>query len=245
MTTVAIIPARYESTRFPGKPLALIKGRPMIRHVYEGVSGAVSLNAVIVATDDIRIRHVVEGFGGKVVMTSGEHSSGTDRIAEATEGLDADIIVNVQGDEPMVRAEMIDQCVGLMDDKRADMATLKILISNKNEIHNTNVVKVVTDAEGFALYFSRLPIPFCRDAPEGQYHGRYYKHIGLYVYRREVLMALRHRPRCMTEMTESLEQLRALHHGYRIKVIETTVQTHAVDTPEDIGKVEQWLNTDL
>ncbi len=241
MTTVAIIPARYESSRFPGKPLALIHGRPMIEHVYDGVSRAVSLDAVIVATDDERIRQAVEGFGGKAVMTAKEHSSGTDRIAEVAQGLDADIIVNVQGDEPMVRAEMIDQCVGLMDDGRAGMATLKMLISNKNEINDTNIVKVVTDAEGFALYFSRLPIPFCRDAVDDQ---QYYKHIGIYVYRRDVLLALRQHPRCMTEATESLEQLRALHYGYRIKVIETTLQTHAVDTPEDIEKVEQqWLNT--
>ncbi|KJU83499.1 3-deoxy-D-manno-octulosonate cytidylyltransferase [Candidatus Magnetobacterium bavaricum] len=227
MTTVAIIPARYESSRFPGKPLALINGKPMVRHVYEGVSGAVSLNGVIVATDDARIRDVVEGFGGKVVMTSGEHSSGTDRIAEVAQGFGADIIVNVQGDEPMVRAEMIDQCVGLMDDERADMATLKILITNKNEIHDTNVVKVVTDAEGFALYFSRLPIPFCRDAVD----VRYYKHIGIYVYRREVLLALRQRPQCMIETAESQTKMvgtSALE--YLLSALKMSVFTSAVAT---------------
>ncbi|MBF0538665.1 MAG: 3-deoxy-manno-octulosonate cytidylyltransferase [Nitrospirae bacterium] len=236
---VAIIPARYGSSRFPGKPLALIHGRPMIQHVYEAASRAVSLNGVIVATDDVRIREVVEGFGGEAMMTARTHSSGTDRIAEVAQGLDADIVVNIQGDEPMLRAEMIDQCVALLADKRASMATLKKLITNKDEIPDTNVVKVVTDAEGFALYFSRAPIPFCRDTVE----SLYYKHIGIYIYRREALLALREMPQCMAEMAESLEQLRALHYGYRIKVLETTVQTHAVDTPEDIRKVEQWLNT--
>ncbi|MBF0592241.1 MAG: 3-deoxy-manno-octulosonate cytidylyltransferase [Nitrospirae bacterium] len=236
---VAIIPARYGSSRFPGKPLALIHGRPMIQHVYEAASRAVSLNGVIVATDDVRIREVVEGFGGEAMMTARTHSSGTDRIAEVAQGLDADIVVNIQGDEPMLRAEMIDQCVALLADERASMATLKKLITNKDEIPDTNVVKVVTDAEGFALYFSRAPIPFCRDTVE----SLYYKHIGIYIYRREALLALREMPQCMAEMAESLEQLRALHYGYRIKVLETTVQTHAVDTPEDIRKVEQWLNT--
>ncbi|MBF0343079.1 MAG: 3-deoxy-manno-octulosonate cytidylyltransferase [Nitrospirae bacterium] len=239
MTSIAIIPARYDSSRFPGKPLALIQGKPMIQHVYEAASKAVSLSAVIVATDDQRIREVVEGFGAVAVMTATTHLSGSDRIAEVAQGLNADIIVNIQGDEPMLKAEMVDDCISLLSDERAAMSTLKKLITNQEEILDTNVVKVVTDAEGFALYFSRMSIPFCRDTLD----IKYFKHIGIYGYRREVLLSLRQRPECLAEKAEKLEQLRALHYGYRIKVLETTVHTHAVDTPEDIGKVEQWLNT--
>lgn len=231
---VAIVPARYESTRLPGKPLALIDGKPMIRHVYERARAVALVERVLVATDDARIADAVRGFGGDVVMTSAAHQSGTDRIAEVAATLDAEIVVNVQGDLPFLDADMLGATITLM---RADsvlpMATVKTPIRDAAEMANPNVVKVVTDRDGYALYFSRSPLPYWR-RPGGGILG--YKHIGLYAYRREFLLTFARLAPTPLERAESLEQLRALEWGFRIKVAETTTAGVEVDTPEDLER---------
>ncbi|RMG05527.1 MAG: 3-deoxy-manno-octulosonate cytidylyltransferase [Nitrospirae bacterium] len=245
MNACVVIPARYGSTRFPGKPLAMLRGKPVIQHVFEGSSRAGLVRDVIVATDSREIFECVEGFGGKAVLTSPDHLSGTDRIAEAVKDADYDIIVNVQGDEPLIRGEMIDQVVMLLDDDRADMGTLAVKSSDPSEFTNPNVVKVVTDKEGFALYFSRAGIPYHRDGGEGASDGfnNFLKHVGIYSYRQDVLMHLTRLEPAPPERTEKLEQLRALYNGYRIKVGITERETIGVDTPEDLKRVEKWLNS--
>ncbi|MBF0319173.1 MAG: 3-deoxy-manno-octulosonate cytidylyltransferase [Nitrospirae bacterium] len=254
MKAAVIIPSRYASTRFDGKPLAPINGRPMIRHVYENAKKASLADMVIVATDDDRIYSAVIGFGGNAVMTGAQHRSGTDRISEAAAALNYDIIVNVQGDEPLIRPEMIDTVIELLGDSRADVATLKKQITTPDEAFDPNVVKVVADREGFAMYFSRAPIPYYRDLAiitkdgfafktwkEGQMH--YYKHIGIYGYRKDILMRMAALKESHLEMAESLEQLRAMDNGIKIKVGLTHHETIGVDCPVDIEKVEKWLNT--
>lgn len=231
---VAIIPARYESTRFPGKSLALIDGKPMVQHVYERTRGAVGVEHVLVATDDARIADVVRDFGGTVRMTARHHLSGTDRIAEVAADLDVDIVVNVQGDLPFLAPHMVDAAVGPMRDDRAlPMATLKVAIRDAAEIANPNVVKVVTDREGYALYFSRSPLPFWRE-PAGDVLG--YRHIGLYAYRRDFLLTFAQLAPTPLEEAERLEQLRALEWGFRIKVVETEDAGVEVDTPQDLER---------
>lgn len=267
MTAIVIIPARYESTRFPGKPLAPLNGKPLIRHVYENSKKSKLAEDVIVATDSENIFNAVLEFGGKAVMTSKEHASGTDRIAEAAGALDYDIIVNVQGDEPLIKAEMIDDVIRLLDDKRAAMGTLVKKIENPEEIFDPNVVKAVFDKDGFAMYFSRAPIPFDRDKFKMQdagykiqdkdnrascimYHASdiqtsellMYKHLGIYSYRRDVLLNLAKMEPVGLEKTEKLEQLRALVNGFRIKVKETFFETIGVDTPQDLERVKKWLS---
>jgi 3-deoxy-manno-octulosonate cytidylyltransferase (CMP-KDO synthetase) len=260
MSSIVLIPARYASTRFPGKPLTLLKGRPVIQHVYENARRSRLSSDVIVATDSETIFETVLSFGGKAVMTSGEHVSGTDRIAEASASMDHDIIVNVQGDEPLIRGEMIDEVISLLDDKTASIGTLAKKITVWREVFDPNVVKVVFDAAGFALYFSRAPIPYHRDL-FGTEAGRYgraegihadrgpefliYKHIGIYSYRKDVLAALSSMPPTTLETIERLEQLRALGNNFSIKVRETFLETMGVDTPEDLERIEKCLNSSL
>lgn len=242
MSIIAFIPSRYGSSRFPGKPLALIKGKPMIQRVYECASACPDISSVYVTTDDERIFKCVEEFGGKAVMTGLNHQSGTDRIAEAVQklGLSSnDIIVNIQGDQPVFEPENISRMVApLMEDSSIPMSTLKYRIKTEEEIENSNNVKVVTDNRGFALYFSRSPIPYYRDSsPDDEY----FKHLGLYAYRKDFILEFTNLPTGRLESAEKLEQLRALEHGYKIMVAEAVSDSPEVDTPEDIKKVEALL----
>jgi 3-deoxy-manno-octulosonate cytidylyltransferase (CMP-KDO synthetase) len=244
MPVAVIIPARYDSTRFPGKPLCPLKGKPLIQHVYENSKRSRLAQDVIVATDSETIFERVLAFGGSAVMTDKNHPSGTDRIAEVAASLDYDIIVNVQGDEPLIRPEMIDDVITALDDTRASIGTLMKKIEDPVEISDNNVVKVVFDKEKFALYFSRAAIPF--RAPHSEIRTpEYYKHIGIYSYRRDVLLSLAGMEQTELEKIEKLEQLRALENGLKIKVIETFLETFGVDTPEDLERVEKCLNTSL
>lgn len=236
MSATVIIPARYQSSRFPGKPLALIHGKPMIQHVYERVSRARGLKGVYVATDDERIASKVEHFGGKVIMTSEQAKCGTDRIAEAAEQLGLsgeDIIVNIQGDQPLVHAESIEDVISpfVQDYKHEfEMSTLVFKIIQQQEITNPQDVKTVFDTKMFALYFSRASIPFGRDS----HHDAYYKHLGIYAYTRKFLETFRNLPSGRLEETEKLEQLRALEFGYKIKVVISQHDSPEVDLPGDI-----------
>ncbi|MBI5233929.1 MAG: 3-deoxy-manno-octulosonate cytidylyltransferase [Deltaproteobacteria bacterium] len=240
MTVVAFIPARLASTRLACKPLVDISGKPMIQRVYERAIRARSVSAVIVATDDERIVDVVQGFGGNVVMTSKAHVSGTDRVAEAAGKASAEIIVNLQGDEPMIEPEMIDAAVEpMLGDASIAICTLKTSISTRAEFLNPNVVKVVTDRSGFALYFSRSPIP-CHASNNGG--ALAYKHIGLYVYRKDFLLKFTALKPAPLEMIERLEQLRAIENGFRIKVVETDKNPLSVDTPEDLEAVRRMFS---
>ena len=241
MKIFAFIPARYQSTRFPGKPLALIAGKPMIQHVYERSVLCPELSEVYVATDDERISECVRGFGGKVVMTKKDHQSGTDRISEAalkTGVGKQDIIVNIQGDQPLFDPSVITLLIKpLVEDGSIPMSTLKWKMIDDNHGRNPNHVKVVTDNQGFALYFSRCPIPYFRDNEP----GRHYKHLGFYGYRMEFLTRFTGLSQGKLECAEKLEQLRALEHGFRIKVVETPFNSVEVDVPEDIETVEKIL----
>ena len=237
MKAVAFIPARFGSTRLDGKPLADICGKPMIQWVYERASSAGLLDAVTVATDDERVIRAVSLFGGKAVMTSTHHRSGTDRIAQAARATDADIIVNIQGDEPLIEPGMIDDAVRpLMDDATIVMCTLKTRIKDEHEYRDPNAVKVVTDKDGFAIYFSRSPIPYPRAGFE-DIKDRVFKHIGLYVYRKDFLLAYPALKPTPLEEAEALEQLRAIENGFKIKVVETEYSPQSVDTPEDLERV--------
>jgi len=207
----------------------------MVEHVYRRAKDARSIASVIVATDDERILRAVEAFGGDARMTSPGHQSGTDRLAEIAEGLDCDLIVNVQGDEPLIEPAMIDEAVApFSSDSSLEMSTLRRRIDDPTELRNPNVTKVVVDADGFALYFSRSPIPYARD---GAPAAPAWRHVGLYVYRRDCLLRLARLPQTAMERSEALEQLRALEHGIRIKVIETRHDSVGVDTPEDLERV--------
>ncbi len=234
--TVVVIPARYASSRFPGKPLADLGGTPIIEHVYRRASESRAVGAVIVATDDERIARVVERFGGRAVMTRVDHASGTDRLAEVAEQLSCELIVNVQGDEPLIDPQMIDEAVQpFQQDATLMMSTLRTRIGDPSDLANPNVVKVVVDRDGFALYFSRSPIPFNRQGGPAVA----WKHVGLYVYRREFLLAFARLEPTALERTESLEQLRALEHGFRIKAVETEYDSISVDTPEDLERIRR------
>ena len=236
---VAIIPARYQSSRLPGKALADIGGKPMIEHVYRRTAAATSITSVIVATDDERILEAVRGFGGVACMTSPDHRSGTDRLAEVAAELTCDIVVNVQGDEPLIEPVMIDEAIEpLLEDPMVVMSTLRRRIEDPADIQNPNVTKVVVDREGYALYFSRAPIPYVRDAA---YTARAWRHVGLYVYRRDCLLQLAGLPASELERAESLEQLRALEHGIRILAVETERDSIGVDTPEDLERVRRLI----
>ncbi|NQT95462.1 MAG: 3-deoxy-manno-octulosonate cytidylyltransferase [Candidatus Omnitrophica bacterium] len=244
MTSVGIIPARYHATRFEGKVLAIISGKPMIQHVWERAKKAHTLDDLIVAADDERIIKVVEEFGGKAIFTSKSHPSGTDRLREIANPLDVDIVVNIQGDEPLLHHSMIDHLVSaLIEDKELVMATLMRKLDNPRDIEDPNIVKVVVDKNNIALYFSRSRIPFIRDEDIAHSSRRlpYYKHIGLYAYTKDFLFTFANLPPSSLEKYEKLEQLRALENGYKIKVIETKYDTIGVDTPQDLEIVKERL----
>ena len=245
MNFTAIIPARYASTRFPGKPLALLGNKPVIQHVYEQASSV--LSEVWVATDDDRIREAVEKFGGRIVMTRADHKSGTDRIEEAAEktGTQADVIINIQGDEPFVQPSQIKTLMQLFDNADTQIGTLGKHFENIEAVNNPNSPKIVTDKQGFALYFSRSVIPYIRGAQDNEWlsHFPFLKHLGLYAYRREVLHKITQLPQSSLEIAESLEQLRWLENGYRIRVGLTDVETVGIDTPEDLQRAEEFLKS--
>ena len=245
MNFTAIIPARYASTRFPGKPLALLGNKPVIQHVYEQATSV--LNEVWVATDDGRIRDAVEKFGGRVVMTRADHKSGTDRIEEAAEktGTQADVVINIQGDEPFVQPSQIKTLMQLFDNADTQIGTLGKHFENIEAVNNPNSPKIVTDKQGFALYFSRSVIPYIRGAQDNEWlsHFPFLKHLGLYAYRREVLHEITQLPQSSLEIAESLEQLRWLENGYRIRVGLTDVETVGIDTPEDLQRAEEFLKS--
>lgn len=242
MAAAVIIPARYESTRFPGKPLVPLMGKPLIQHVYENSTGSRLASTVLVATDSDEIYRCVLGFGGRAVMTSSAHASGTDRCAEAARTVDCDIIVNVQGDEPLVRPEMIDSVIGLLEgDETAHIGTLLRSSDDPGEFNDPNVVKAVVDGQGFAVYFSRAPVPYRMDGGSSGGSRLFLKHVGIYGYRRETLFALSGMEPTGLEKMEGLEQLRALENGMRIKTAETEFETIGVDTPEDLERVLRTL----
>ncbi len=235
MNAIGIIPARYGATRFEGKVLADLMGKPVIQHVYEMAKHSKTLDDIIIATDDERIVKVVKGFGGKVVLTSVDQPTGTDRLTEVVNPIDVKVIINIQGDEPLVHYTMIDELVRTMlDDDSLSMATVIKKIDDKNETMDPNVVKVVIDKEGYALYFSRSPIPFERSSEA----KALYKHLGLYAYTKDFLFTFTNLPKSNLENAESLEQLRALENGYKIKTIETKFETVGIDTPEDLEKAK-------
>ena len=235
MKVLCVIPARYASTRLPGKPLSMIAGKPMIQHVYERACQAQLPDEVVVATDNELVEKAVLDFGGKAVMTSPDHPSGTDRLAEvALMYPDVDVIVNVQGDEPMIPPEVIDRLAEAFNsDADLNMATMKVVM-DEEDYENPAAVKVVTDQQGYALYFSRSLMPYPRNKPEG---FKVFKHVGIYAYRRNFLLKYAALAPTLLEKAESLEQLRALENGYKIKVLESDFQGIGVDTPEDLAAV--------
>jgi len=246
MKFLALIPSRYASTRFPGKPLALLDGKPIVQWVYERVSSVI--DNVYVATDDERIRAAVEAFGGRAVMTGSHHKSGTDRCNEAADlvGGSYDVVINVQGDEPFIAPSQLESIKSCFDDAGTQIATLVQPFTpdmGPEALENPGSPKVVVDGNGFAMYFSRSVIPFLRGIPREEWLSRhtYYKHIGLYAYRRPVLRAITQLPQSPLEMAESLEQLRWLEAGYKIKVAQTTLGTVGIDTPDDLRKAEELL----
>ena len=251
MRFIAIIPARYASTRFPGKPLAELGGKPVIQRVYEQAVSV--LGEAYVATDDERIFNKVEEFGGRAVMTRTDHKSGTDRIEEAVEKIsryensgaryEDSVIINVQGDEPFIQRSQIETLCQLFDDPQTQIGTLGKRFDSIEAAENPNSPKIVTDVNGFALYFSRSVIPFIRGKEKSEWMQQYpfLKHLGIYAYRREVLAEITKLPQSPLEIAESLEQLRWLQNGYRIRVGETTVETVGIDTPEDLQRAEAFL----
>ena len=243
MKFIGIIPARYASTRFPGKPLAVLGGKTVIQRVYEQVVGV--LGEAYVATDDERIFKAVEQFGGRAVMTRSDHKSGTDRIEEAAERLQtaADVIINVQGDEPFIQRSQLETVKALFDDPQVQIGTLGKPFESIEAVENPNSPKIVCDVRGYALYFSRSIIPYVRGKERSEWLRSFpfLKHIGLYAYRREVLRQITLLPQSPLELAESLEQLRWLQNGYRIKVGLTDVETVGIDTPEDLQRAEAFL----
>ncbi len=236
---VAVIPARYQSSRFPGKPLAKIAGKTMIERVYKQVSEVPEIEEILVATDDIRIIDAVTAFGGKAVMT-GECSCGTERVYEAVKDTAYDIVINVQGDEPLIQKGMIQDLIITFEDEKVYMATLKRKITLQEDIDNPNVVKVIADKNDNAIYFSRHPIPYNRDGIE----ATYYKHIGLYGYAKDFLSEYVKMPKSSLEKCENLEQLRVLENGFNIRVKETQYESIGVDLPEHIAQVERVLENE-
>lgn len=243
MKFIAIIPARYASTRFPGKPLAMLGGKPVIQRVYEQAIKVVP--EAYVATDDDRIFQVVKDFGGRAIMTRNDHKSGTDRIEEACQKIntDADVIINVQGDEPFIQPSQIETLCQLFDDASTQIGTLGKPFETMEAVENANSPKIVCDRRGFALYFSRSVIPHVRGKEQQEWlqHYPYLKHLGLYAYRREVLHEITQLPQSPLELAESLEQLRWLENGYRIRVGITHVETVGIDTPDDLQRAEEFL----
>jgi 3-deoxy-manno-octulosonate cytidylyltransferase (CMP-KDO synthetase) len=245
MKIAGVIPSRWGSTRFPGKSLALIAGKPMVQWVVERVKQAQKIDSVIVATDDVRIAECVEALGipeVKVAMTRSDHPSGTDRIAEAVESMEIDAVINIQGDEPLIDPALIDELADVISSGEWDMATAATPIKDETQINDPSVVKALFNRHGQALYFSRSTIPHIRE-PEGvSKSGIYWRHIGIYAYRRDYLLRLVSEPPCALEQLEKLEQLRALDMGCRMKVIQTQDFGIGVDTPSDIAKAEALLN---
>lgn len=247
MKFIGIIPARYASTRFPGKPLALLGGKPVIQHVYEKVAAV--LEAAYVATDNERIYDVVKSFGGQVVMTRTDHKSGTDRIEEAIEkiGGEWDVVVNVQGDEPFVAKSQLDTICHCFDDPTTQIATLGKPFESMEAVQNPNSPKIVVDNMGFAMYFSRSVIPYVRGKEMSSWltHYPFLKHLGIYAYRKDVLRQVTQLPQSSLEIAESLEQLRWLQNGFKIKVGTTDVETVGIDTPQDLERAEEFLKAQL
>ena len=244
MKSVVVIPARYDSQRFPGKPLVPIGGKPLIRQVWEQARGSRRAERIVVATDDERIREIIASCGGEVIMTEGEFRSGTDRLAWVAERVPADAYVNLQGDELIQDARIIDDLIAQFEQSQpVEMGTLKRSITETAEEKDPNVVKVVTDREGYALYFSRAAIPFDRDRETASRHGEVprYKHLGIYIYRKDTLSKLSRLPTGILEDREKLEQLRALENGIRIRVWETAHETIRIDTREDAKRAEHLL----
>jgi len=238
MEAIGVIPARYSSTRFEGKVIADLLGKPVVQHVWEQAKKCKTLSDLIVATDDQRVVEAVNKFGGKVMLTSIDQPSGTDRLAEVVNPIDVKIVINIQGDEPLVHPSMIDELVRtLSEDETICMATIIKRINKKDELIDPNIVKVVIDRFSNALYFSRSPIPFEKGEPA----KLFYKHLGLYAYTKDFLFTFTHLPKSNLETAESLEQLRALENNYKIKTIETTFDTVGVDTPEDLKRAERAL----
>lgn len=237
---VAIIPARYASSRFPGKPLADIRGKSMIRRVYEQASQSLLVQEVVVATDDLRIADEVRGFGGKVVMTAPEHPSGTDRCYEALQQLEGRFryVINIQGDEPFIDPQQIDELAEVLQDESVELATQMTRVSSHQELFDRGEVKIVLNHLSEALYFSRMPIPFLTGVEESQWHlhHAYYRHVGMYAYRADILKAITRLPVSSLEKAESLEQLRWLEAGYIIKCVPTRYESHCIDTPEDLQR---------
>jgi 3-deoxy-manno-octulosonate cytidylyltransferase (CMP-KDO synthetase) len=248
MKVLAVIPARYASTRFPGKPLALLGGKPMIEWVWECVSTVPTISKAVVATDDERIIEAVSAFGGNAMLTSSSHRSGTDRCGEVLETLEKageqyDVVVNVQGDEPFVQPEQMNGLTACFEEADTVIATLKTAIRSTEELLSPNNVKVVCDKEGRALYFSRQPIPYLRGVEQQEWLQKhsYYKHVGIYAFRAATLKELVRLPQSALEMGESLEQLRWLENGYSIKVRQTQQANIGIDTPEDLQAAEHFL----
>ena len=238
MKVVGVIPARYSSSRFPGKPLIDLKGKTMIQRVYEGVSKSSILSEVIVATDDQRIYDAVKGFGGKVQLTSTEHTTGTDRCGEVAQTIEADVIINIQGDEPLVDFRQIDQLASVFNDTRIQIASLGIKSNDADDLANPNRIKIVLDHNKDALYFSRSPIPNTKNASNLALDNfNYFRHIGVYAYRKETLSQLVQLEPTLLEKLESLEQLRWMYHGYAIRIVETDIETPNIDVPSDLEKV--------
>jgi len=242
MKIVGVIPARFASTRFPAKVVASISGKPMIEHVYTRAKQCQQLEDVLIACDHEYVLKVAKDFGANVVMTNPNHPSGSDRVAEAIKDLDVDIIVNIQGDEPFIDPKTIDSlAILLRNDPQCLMGTVIKEISDDKDFQNPNVVKCVVDSQGYALYFSRSPIPYNRNVIRPM-DSKQYKHIGLYAYRKNFLLQYKDWPKSVLETTEQLEQLRVLEKGYRIKTVVTTMESVSVDTPEDLRKAEQWYD---
>jgi len=238
MDVIGVIPARFESSRFPGKVLANIAGRTMIQWVWEAASKSTLLEDLIIATDDEKVIKAAETFGGKAVLTSKDYSSGTDRICEVVNPLDVKVIINIQADEPLINSGMIDELARtLLEDDSIQAATLRYKIEDSDELNDPNVVKVVSDKDGFALYFSRSLIP-CNLSSAAQ---QIYKHIGMYAYTKDFLFTFANLTPSFLEQAENLEQLRALEHGYKIKVIDAGCDSISVDTPRDLEKVREKL----
>jgi 3-deoxy-manno-octulosonate cytidylyltransferase (CMP-KDO synthetase) len=243
---IGIIPARFASTRFPGKPLIDIGGKSMIQRVYEQTSKV--LSEVFVATDDFKIRTTVEEFGGKVIMTDPRHNSGTDRVAEAADiicsnGIECDVVINIQGDEPFIHESQIETLIDCFKDSNTQIATLIKKIKNKEELFNPNIPKVVKNINQEALYFSRSPIPYVRGAEKDDWVEEFdfYKHIGIYAYKKDILKEITKLPQSKLEIIESLEQLRWIENGYSIKTGITEIETVSIDTPEDLRRVKEML----
>lgn len=238
MKVIGVIPARFASTRLKGKVLASINGKPMIQHVYERARQSRLLDEVIIACDDLRVKKAAEEFGARAVMTDPGHVCGTDRIVEAVADLDVQIVVNVQGDEPLISPVVIDDLIeAIQEDPEVSMATVIKRINDPKELDNPNIVKVVIDNQQRAIYFSRSKIPFNRGSGEHVY----FKHLGIYAYTKKFLLQFSTMPKAKLEIAESLEQLRAIENGYKIKTVITEIETVGVDTPEDLVKVEKLI----